>query len=108
MNYNELLQQPEWLNKRKEILKRDFHRCRNCSSKEGLQVHHRQYHLRSNGSKVAPWDYETKYLITLCESCHKHGHSQFKVPFYPIESTLKTDSYRTMNSNQTQPLITQL
>lgn len=108
MNYNELLQQPQWLLKRQEILKRDFHRCRNCGSKESLQVHHRQYHLKSDGTKVLPWNYESRYLITLCETCHKNGHREFNIPVYPIETTNKVDERQfTSNTNQIQTLTTQ-
>lgn len=109
MNYNELLQQPQWLAKRREILTRDFNRCRNCASRDSLQVHHRQYHLKSDGSKVLPWNYESKYLITLCETCHKRGHDEFKVPIYPIEKTENiSDKQSTLNTNQIKTLTTQL
>lgn len=108
MNYNELLKQPQWLSKRQEILNRDFHRCRNCSAKQGLQVHHRQYHLKADGSKVAPWSYESKYLITLCEKCHSEGHAKFKIPFYPIEEQLTVEKTNSTTKINSQTPITQI
>ena len=79
--YGASLFDPKWKTKRAEILKRDINRCVVCSGSIGLQVHHRQYHfiVRENQFKL-PWDYSDNLLITLCESCHKRGHSKFKVP----------------------------
>lgn len=78
--YGALLFRKEWKDKRKEILDRDKV-CVVCNSYDYLQVHHRQYHfvVRDNKYKM-PWEYPGNLLITLCESCHKRGHSKFKVP----------------------------
>ena len=79
--YGALLFRPEWRVKREVILKRDLNSCAICSSSISLQVHHRQYHfiVKDNKFKL-PWEYTENLLITLCESCHKRGHSKFKVP----------------------------
>lgn len=79
--YGELLFRPEWRAKREEILERDNHSCVVCNRSYGLQVHHRQYHfiVLQNQFKL-PWDYSGNLLITLCESCHRRGHSKYKVP----------------------------
>lgn len=79
--YGALLFDPRWRAKRAEILQRDLHRCVNCNNDLDLQVHHRQYHfiVRENKFKL-PWDYPGQLLITLCEPCHKKGHSKYKVP----------------------------
>ena len=73
--------EPKWRAKREEILKRDLNSCVVCKGNVGLQVHHRQYHfiVRQHQFKL-PWDYPNELLITLCESCHKRGHSKYKVP----------------------------
>jgi len=78
--YGALLFRPEWRAKREEILNRDKG-CVICNGSNSLQVHHRQYHfiVRENKFKL-PWEYSETLLITLCESCHKRGHSKFKVP----------------------------
>lgn len=78
--YGALLFRAEWRAKREEILKRDKN-CVICKSSSSLQVHHRQYHfiVRENKFKL-PWEYSGNLLITLCENCHKRGHSKFKVP----------------------------
>lgn len=84
MSYIELLAMPQWDVKRELILVRDGHQCRNCGGKERLQVHHRQYHINKYGEKVRPWNYANRYLITLCNNCHRKGHEQYKVPFFKL------------------------
>ena len=80
-SYAGLILHPKWKSKRKEIIERDNHRCIICSSKKGLQVHHRQYHFIYATKKFkVPWDYDNSLLITLCSKCHSRGHSKFKVP----------------------------
>ena len=108
MNYNELLQTTEWQDKRQQILERDYHQCRNCSSKEKLQVHHRQYHYLPNGEKVNPWAYENKYLITLCVTCHEIGHEQYKVPSFRLNDSNSHVSQTAGNKTSNEPLITQI
>ncbi len=79
-SYNELLFRPEWKEKREEILNRDK-ACVICKSPENLQVHHRQYHyLKAEERFKNPWEYSNSLLITLCESCHRRGHSKYTVP----------------------------
>jgi len=79
--YGALLLKEEWKTKRKIILERDDHKCRNCGSESGLQVHHRQYHIDlSTGEKLSPWQYRGRYLISLCQECHSSGHKHYKVP----------------------------
>jgi 5-methylcytosine-specific restriction endonuclease McrA len=79
--YTQLLLSPEWKEKRLGILERDGHKCKNCGATEALQVHHRQYHINlSTGEKLPPWQYNSRYLISLCTDCHKTGHQQYKVP----------------------------
>jgi len=79
--YGALLFRPEWRDKRQLIMQRDLNCCIICKGDTGLQVHHRQYHfnVRQNQFKL-PWDYPDQILITLCESCHKRGHSKYRVP----------------------------
>lgn len=83
--YNDLLLSPLWINKRKKILIRDNNRCRSCGKSERLHVHHRQYHIiKSTGKFKLPWEYNDRYLITLCENCHYSGHELIKVPIFEI------------------------
>jgi len=83
--YGALLFHPLWRSRREEILRRDLSKCVICKSSNALQVHHRQYHfvVKRNQFKL-PWDYPDQLLICLCESCHKRGHSKFKVPIINI------------------------
>ncbi len=47
-------------------MKRDKFACKKCGDTETtLHVHHKEYH---DGAKV--WEYDNKYLITLCKDCH--------------------------------------
>ena len=84
-DYSTLLQMEQWKEKRVDILSRDGHKCRNCGSRQHLQVHHRQYHVNNKtGLKKYPWQYENKYLITLCRECHETGHRLIQVPTFNI------------------------
>jgi len=85
-NYRNLLKHPKWFEKRKQILLRDGNSCVMCGSKEKLHIHHRQYHYsKETGQPIMPWDYNPKYLITLCENCHTKGHSKIKIPHFKIK-----------------------
>ena len=74
-NYYDLLKNPKWQNKRKFILKRDENKCTSCGSTNKLQVHHIIYYA----DKPNPWLYPNKYLITLCDECHKEYHLKNEV-----------------------------
>jgi 5-methylcytosine-specific restriction endonuclease McrA len=83
--YHSLLKSPQWFEKRKIIMARDNNKCRCCGTVTGLHVHHRQYHVsKRTGEMLLPWNYEEKYLITLCEKCHSTGHAKFRVPTFTI------------------------
>lgn len=83
--YNDLLKAAQWLAKRKVILSRDNNTCRWCGKTHGLQVHHKQYHIiKGSDEFIPPWEYQNKYLITLCDTCHSVGHSKYKVPTFTI------------------------
>ena len=65
--YSEKLKDPRWQKKRLEILERDKWMCKNCrSTDKTLHVHHRLYE-----KGVEPWETKNKYLVTLCDECHK-------------------------------------
>lgn len=64
--YSEKLKDPRWQKKRLEIFERDNFCCMMCyDDTNTLNVHH----IRYEGSN--PWDTDNKYLITLCQDCHK-------------------------------------
>ena len=64
--YSELLKDPRWQKKRLEVFKRDKFMCKACKDiKENLQVHHITYF-----KDMKPHEYQLKYLITLCSTCH--------------------------------------
>lgn len=81
-SYRELLFDERWLIKKAKILKRDQYQCVNCGATEHLVVHHRQYHKsRKTDERLPPWEYDDKYLVTLCETCHRRGHYKYQIPF---------------------------
>jgi len=70
MNYEELLKDPRWKDRRLQILERDKWQCNCCHSSEpSLNVHHRRY---IPGRK--PWEYLDEDLVTFCEHCHGQHH----------------------------------
>lgn len=84
-SYKSLLWSEEWRKKRDRILQRDNNKCVICGASDNLVVHHRQYHFNlKKGRKEDPWNYEDKYLITLCEECHKEGHKKYQIPIKQI------------------------
>jgi len=80
-SYGAKLFDKRWKDFRKKILDRDSHKCIVCEVDTELQVHHKQYHFsKLSRTFKNPWEYKTKYLITLCKKCHQKGHGKFKVP----------------------------
>lgn len=80
-SYGGLLFDKRWIERRREIILRDGGRCVICKVTDALQVHHRQYHIIKALKRFkAPWDYEDRLLVTLCERCHSRGHNKFRVP----------------------------
>lgn len=65
-SYFEKLRDPRWQKKRLEVMQAaDFH-CEICGDGEHtLNVHHKTYFKGRE-----PWEYESKQLACLCESCH--------------------------------------
>lgn len=84
--YSELLKSPFWKIKRERIMERDGHKCVNCGGTSSLVVHHKQYHFFKKRDELAnPWEYDDKYLITLCSTCHQSGHEIFDIPVKIVE-----------------------
>ncbi|WP_298366423.1 hypothetical protein [uncultured Lutibacter sp.] len=80
-SYGAKLFDERWKKLRKSVLKRDFNKCVVCSSVENLQVHHKQYHFSElKRTFKEPWEYDIKYLVTVCKKCHQKGHSKYKIP----------------------------
>jgi hypothetical protein len=70
--YSEKLKDPRWQKMRLRVMERDNFTCRDCFSKEEtLHVHHAFY---EKGAQ--PWEYEDRYLITLCAGCHEKVEAQ--------------------------------
>ncbi len=66
-SYLEKLKDPRWQKKRLEVLEYFGWQCCICESKEKtLTVHHKQY-LKN----CEPWEYPNRFLVALCEDCHR-------------------------------------
>lgn len=66
LSYADKLRDPRWQKKRLEILERDKWTCAGCKSTEKtLHVHHRLY-----VKGLDPWEYDSEYLLTVCDECH--------------------------------------
>ena len=65
-----------WQRLRTRVLERDGHRCRNCTSKEYLEVHHWQpvavdsAGIDARGYSGNPQIVPEPRLVTLCQICH--------------------------------------
>jgi len=86
--YKDKLKDPRWQKKRLEILSRDNFTCTKCNDdKSELHVHHNWYI-----EGLSPWDYQNKYLSSLCKYCHKAIHQETKIRndgAIKIESAIK-------------------
>ena len=74
MQYKDKLKDSRWLAKRQAVLERDSFRCVICGSNNGLNVHHSAYIYGRE-----PWEYDNKYLVTLCHKCHAKLHGKYAV-----------------------------
>lgn len=93
-NYVELLKNPRWQKKRLTIFNRDDWKCKKCGDDSStLVVHHRLYIINKE-----PWDYDDKYLVTLCEHCHKDEFNQLSemttTLLYSFQVKYFTNEYR--------------
>ena len=74
-----------WQKKRLEVMESDGWVCRSCGANgEGvtLNVHHAYYEAGK-----APWEYEDRSLVTMCEDCHKAFHRLQKILALRISQT---------------------
>lgn len=78
LTYQQQLEHPYWINKRKAILSRDRNKCLICGSNINVQVHHTKY-----GKGKYAWEYPNSSFVTLCKDCHNKVHSNKKHPLYP-------------------------
>ena len=89
MTYSDLLKDPRWQKKRLEVLNRDNFTCLLCKdSTSTLHVHHKFYQYGKN-----PWEYDEKYLMTLCYSCHEIEEVSIKEYSKLLIDTLKKSQF---------------
>lgn len=93
MTYREKLLDPRWQKKRLEIFDRDDFSCKKCGGKtKTLHVHHLFYQ-----SGKEPWDYENKYLITLCHECHESETLYYQQAIADLLHALRENQYLSDN-----------
>ena len=61
-SYAKYIRSDEWEFKRKQRIKKDGGKCKNCGRKFDLEVHHKNYNTLGNE--------DLSDLITLCKECH--------------------------------------
>jgi hypothetical protein len=72
MAYSDLLKDRRWQRKRLEAMSSAQWLCQRCPSNDNaiaLHVHHMDY-----VPGRAPWEYELRELLVVCEPCHKELH----------------------------------
>lgn len=86
---SELYKDPRWQKKRLEIFQRDKFTCQFCQSKtKTLVVHHLKYK-----DNLPPWEYDSDYLVCICEDCHNRESGQRKIYEKVLLSTLKINKF---------------
>lgn len=74
IDYKEQMNDPRWVERSREIMKRDNFTCQLCGkSHTKLNVHHIKY---IKGKDY--WDYPDELLMTVCEVCHQKIHGKYK------------------------------
>lgn len=74
IDYKEQMNDPRWVERSREIMKRDNFTCQLCGkSHTKLNVHHIRY---IKGKDY--WDYPDELLMTVCETCHQKIHGKYK------------------------------
>lgn len=99
MNHNEyyeLLRNPKWIARRRDIMHLDNHRCVNCNADKYLQVHHLYY----SGNKP-PWAYPNQALVTLCKRCHSLEHKEVPNSEFTFENRKVPESFLYFNRKPT-------
>jgi len=84
--YSKLLKRMQWKYIAEEVRKRDGYKCVKCGSIRSLHVHHKVYVYGR-----MPWEYNEKYLETLCKECHGREH-ECKKSFTTRDKNVKKDS----------------
>jgi hypothetical protein len=68
--YYEKLKDPRWQKNRLEVMSANNFTCELCGDAEStLNVHHKEYF-----KGMEPWEYDSKQLACICESCHEWHH----------------------------------
>ena len=83
--YSEKLKDPRWQKKRLEILNRDNFTCQLCDdTTTTLHVHHRRYLQKKD-----PWQYDNKFLVTMCATCHENEKQIMDEVLHDLNEILK-------------------
>ena len=72
-NYQNLLKDSRWIERRNEILTRDKNTCQMCGARDRyIHVHHIKY-----WDGFLPWEYPDYMLVSLCDECHYAIHKDY-------------------------------
>lgn len=73
--YEEYLQSAEWLEKRRQVMRRCGGMCEGCGHRRARCVHHIRYPRGCKPGSVEWIEREKLFdLVGLCEDCHIHVH----------------------------------
>lgn len=67
--YEELLEQMEWRDFSREMIRRKGGKCEVCEADKNLELHHLGY----KPGKL-PWEYADYEVMAICHSCHGNIH----------------------------------
>ena len=70
--YQALLKDEKWVEKRNEIIDLFGKKCNSCGSTNNLNVHHLYYKHNSK-----PWEYPNDAFLVLCKECHQKIHNLY-------------------------------
>lgn len=65
----------EWINKRKEILKRDHNECQRCKARGKFHIAECVHHIKHLKDRT-DLALEDSNLISLCNTCHNEVHPE--------------------------------
>lgn len=92
IDYKEQMNDPRWVERSREIMKRDNFTCQLCGKNHvRLNVHHIRY---IKGKDY--WDYPDELLMTVCEICHAKIHGKYS----PKKSFKETVFYNCLFSDK--------
>lgn len=110
----EWFHEPKWLELREKIFKRDNRRCQICGAshtENPLEVHHLVYINDKGYGQREKWDYDERFLMSMCRYCHQKEYLK-GATIFPTEEealiyveALKKQKEKELISKQVEQII---